>query len=330
MTITYMDIGGGGATLGAIAAGLNPIWGIEKDKKIATVAYLNCGKHAVYVKDIRDLPDVFWENQQHPDWLHASPPCVNASLANNGTETQEDMELAEAICRAVSILKPKYFSLENVAGYKNFKCFLFIEKRLLEMGYAYDHKVFDCSEYGVPQSRKRLFLVASERNFRSTFFFWERLKKQEPIGWYEAIADLIPTLEPTKLTASQSQALVNNHKVLTNSTETDTLFRQIPDLVIQRSGARKKDGIYANTIRLSDEPMFTIKSMSGNVRPSVQQATIVVNGQPLQPDIRCYARWQTFPDSYQWPTDFKLAMKICGNAVSPLMMKQNIEAVIHA
>lgn len=118
--------------------------------------------------------------------------------------------------------------------------------------------------------------------------------------------------------------MVNSPKVLTNLIETDSGFKQVPDLVIQRSGARQKGGVYANTIRLPDEPIFTIKAMSGNV----QQATLIVNGKRLKPDIRCYARWQTFPDSYQWSDDFKLNIKICGDAVPPRMFQQIVEAVL--
>ena len=101
-------------------------------------------------------------------------------------------------------------------------------------------------------------------------------------------------------------------------------------MAIQNAGNRKKDGQQNHIIRLADYPIWTIKAMSGNVRVNPHQATLIIDGKVLRPTIECYARWQTFPDSYQWSNDFKLNVKICGNAVPPLMMKQIVEAVIHA
>ena len=99
--------------------------------------------------------------------------------------------------------------------------------------------------------------------------------------------------------------------------------------VIQRSGARKKDGIPNNTIRLAHQPMFTVKAMSGNIRTSVNQVTIVIDSQPYQADERCLARWQTIPDWYQFSDDHRLNVKMIGNAVPPLMMQKIIESVIN-
>ena len=347
MTITFADLftGGGGVSLGAIAAGLTPIWGIEKDPVIAWYGGENTrfykSDHKVLIADLLSYSkmDFGWKIIQKkydsPDWLHASPPCVNASRANNGKETSEDLGLAEAICRAIAILKPKYFSLENVAGYMNFDAFLFIEKRLLELGYTYDYKVLDCAEYGVPQSRKRLFLVASSRNCRSTFFFWERLKKQEPVGCVEAITDVIPSLPECELTEAQKgrlgRFLKNVYIPRLNKHDFSNLdIQRLPNLAIQNAGNRKnKNNLPTNTIRLANEPIWTLRAMSGNVRPNPHQVTLIVDGKVLRPSIECYSRWQTFPDSYQWSNDFKLAMKICGNAVPPFMFQQIVEAVLN-
>ena len=318
--LIYADIcmGYGGATQGAIDAGLTPIWGIEKDPDIAKACQTDFGP-PIYPVAVEKMKS--WELLAHPDWLHASPPCTTATVVNDKKESQEDIDLAEAVCRAIEILQPEYFSLENVAGYQKYKSFQRICKTLKNLGYDSCYMVLDSSDYGVPQTRKRLFLVAklsgSIGNPLSSIS-----KVEKKVSWYDAIADLVPTLTPTTLTSWQYSAI--SHKLGHLPTSLDC-----PDLVIQRSGARKKDGIPNNTIRLKDEPMFTIKAMSGKKRPSVKQATIVIDGQAYEADTRCLMRWQTFPDDYQTSGNLILDTKGIGNAVAPLMMQKIVRSVLN-
>ena len=321
--LTYADIcmGYGGATQGAMDADLALSWGIEKDPDIAYWADKNFSKykHQVVRKDVRDVD---FNALSIPDWLHTSLPCTTATIANKKGESQEDIDLAKAVCRAIEILQPQYFSLENVAGYQKYESFDLIKSCLFANDYDhFSYRVLDCSDYGVPQTRKRLFLIASKNH--SAKDWSSRLQEVEKkVSWYDAIADLIPTLKPTNLTGWQYSAI--SHKLGHLPTSLDC-----PDLVIQRSGARKKDGVPNNTIRLKDEPMFTIKAMSGKKRPSVKQATIVIDGQAYEADTRCLMRWQTFSDDYQTSGNLILDTKGFGNAVPPLMFSQIIRSVLN-
>jgi DNA (cytosine-5)-methyltransferase 1 len=323
MKFASLFTGMGGADIGAMQAGLTPIWGVEIDDNIAEIACNNF-EHHTYTIDVKSL---YWQTLNSPDWLHASPPCINASRAKNGKETSEDIELANAICRAIETLKPDYFSLENVAGYASFKSLANIKRCLKNNDYYVGQSLLDCSDYGVPQSRKRLFLVASKHWGKIQGLYNIEWKNQKPINWYEAIADLIPTLKLTTLTNWQKESIINYHKGA-GAVHT-TLLKWMGDFVNQRSGSRKKDGIPNNTIRFAHQPMFTIKAMSGKVRVSPKQATIVIDGQPYEANTQCLARWQTIPDWYQFSGDLKLDTKMIGNAVPPLMMQKIIEAVLN-
>jgi DNA (cytosine-5)-methyltransferase 1 len=325
ITFASLFTGYGGADLGAIQAGLTPVWGGEKDPDISYVANLN---HGNYISCL-DAKDCNFSLLQRPGWLHASPPCTTATVVNDKKESQEDIELAQATCRAIEVLQPQYFSLENVAGYVRYQSFAKIVSRLYDLNYAWDYKVLDCSDYGVPQARKRLFFVASKNP--SVFGWVDRIPKvEEKANWYDAIADLIPTLPECKLKESQKTALVNSHEVLTNSIEKSEYFRQLPNLAIQNSGSRKdKDGNPTNTIRLANETIWTIRAMSGKVRVNPHQVTLIVDGRVLRPTIECYARWQSFHNSYQFSGDFKLDMRGVGNAVPPLMFSQIVRSVLN-
>lgn len=327
MKFASLFTGFGGADIGALQAGLEPVWGVEVDRSIANVAKNNFGfylpehlNHYVYALDVREI-DLLEEHR--PDWLHASPPCINASRAKNGKETEEDIKLAKAICRAIDSLQPDYFSLENVTGYLQFDSFQNIKNQLLRLGYYFHYWVLDCANHGVPQNRARLFLVASKHAGKISGTSDMPMEPRK--SWHEAIADLIPTLKQTTLTEWQKEAIKKRFAIPSDAP--GWRFLEM-DIAIQRSGARKKDGIPNNTIRLWNEPMFTIKAMSGNVRPNVNQVTLVIDGVPYEADAKCLARWQTFPDWYQLPADKKLAVKGLGNAVPPLMMQKIIEAVL--
>jgi site-specific DNA-cytosine methylase len=142
---------------------------------------------------------------ERPDILHASPVCKNASVAKSGArEAPEDVETAHATARFIEKLRPSIFTLENVWGYRNFVAFRVILDCLRREGYAVDYWHLNAANYAVPQTRKRLVLVAKldgtprrpepthAKNPGGMF----GLKKW--VGWYEAIEDLIPTLPESK------------------------------------------------------------------------------------------------------------------------------------
>ena len=187
--------GGEGAGIGARAAGLTPLWSIEQQPDIAAVAELN-GFHSL----VADARAVDYTTLPRVDWLHTSPPCINASVAKaDAGETALDGALAEAVCRAIRDIQPATFSLENVIGYRHFDSYAAILAALTDLGYSYEAWTLNASNYGVPQTRKRLILLAR----RGTW----HIQRPEPthvkggdmwlpawIGWYEAIEDLLPTL----------------------------------------------------------------------------------------------------------------------------------------
>lgn len=317
MVLTFASLftGMGGADIGAMQAGLKPIWGIELNPAIADLAQSNFPDCQIIKGDVGCFD---YSRLERPNWLHASPPCINASRAKNGKETTLDTYLAKGVCQAIAVLKPDYFSLENVAGYADYKSLQFITNCLIDEGYLLSYRVCDCAQYGVPQSRKRLFLVANHKPFRPI----SGIPLDPVVSWKEAIADLIPTLNPTKLTGWQTQRLQNYYDCHIEEIQT------FSDLVIQRSGARKKDGEPNNTIRFFHQPMFTVKAMSGTQRPSVKQATIIIDGQPLEADTRCLSRWQSIPDSYQFSGNLVLDTMAIGNAVPPLMLQKIITSTV--
>lgn len=187
-TIATLFSGGEGVGVGAKMAGIAHLWGIEYDDQIAGVARMN-GFNTITA----NVLDIDPATMERPDILHASPVCTRASVANaNGEESELDLTTAQATARFIDILKPDYFTLENVYPYRNFKSFGIITAALTRNGYWWNYDNLNAADYGVPQTRRRLVLIASRVSLLPTFpppVKW--------VGWYEAIEDLIPTLPET-------------------------------------------------------------------------------------------------------------------------------------
>ncbi len=189
-TFASLFSGREGAEMGAIATGLKPIWGIELEPKIAEVAAVNVG-HQLIVKSI-DRVNI--NRLERPDILWASPPCQAFSCARSKKlEARCDADIGLAIISYLSILQPSYFFLENVEGYRHSSVFCDIVDNLYKLGYWTNWDVLNAADFGVPQTRRRLILRAVKGGFVPAL-----PQKERWVGWYEAIADLIPTLPETE------------------------------------------------------------------------------------------------------------------------------------
>lgn len=208
-TTASLFTGGGLWDIGAMMTGFTPVWGVEIRPDIADVAERNLPSLFVVRADVATVD---YSTLPKVDHLHASPSCKHASVANSeGEEAPEDIASALGVCRAIRQVRPKTFTLENVWMYRNFDSFKLILACLSELGYHYDYWRLCAADYGVPQERYRLILIArldrkpakpmqthykpdakkAVMGMRSMFF--------EPWrGWYEAIEDLIPTLPETQ------------------------------------------------------------------------------------------------------------------------------------
>lgn len=245
--------GGGLADEGARMAGLTPIWGIESSADIAAVAELNDTR--IIVSKVEDAD---FSQLKTPDWLHMSPPCINASVAKaDAGEHPEDIEMAQGCIRVIQHFKSPYVSLENVWGYRNFESFQLIYAALMELGYQIRFWHLCAADYGVAQTRKRLILVASLKGTPKRpeqthsqdghVGFFETMPKW--IGWYEAIEDLIPSLPESAFAEWQLIRLQEN--IGTQMVGGGNTNREVID---SRS-------------RSANDPMFTVSThLPGNNR----------------------------------------------------------------
>ncbi|HJT79102.1 MAG TPA: DNA cytosine methyltransferase [Gemmataceae bacterium] len=127
------------------------------------------------------------------DLLVGGPPCQGHSDLNNHTRRRDDRnDLYARMARCAEVLEADHVVIENVPGVVHDKGNVIgrTAARLLEMGYLVAERVLDATAVGVPQMRKRHFLVASRqvrldlREMQETYRCPPR-----PLGW--AIGDLL-------------------------------------------------------------------------------------------------------------------------------------------
>lgn len=329
-TIGTIFSGGEGVGVGAKAAGLTHLWGVEYEDKIADVARMN-GFNTL-TGDVRD--GSLMRSLPRPDVLHASPVCKNASNAKtDGEESPLDIETADATCAYIDHFKPDIFTLENVWGYRTFEAFAHILIALKRNHYQVNFWHLNAADYGVPQTRKRLILVARlhgkpikplathARPDKITPMFDTR---KPWIGWYAAIEDLIDTLPESKFADWQLKRLPNvntSGPVIRYCDEpaptqgnTDRVGNQPRAYII---GDQQRQMTYA------DEPAQTVMS---DKQGSKSGRAWLQNGHVVKTTSRALARFQSFPDSYILPSKNSLACMVIGNAVPPLLYQRVIEA----
>jgi len=176
---TAIDLfsGAGGLSLGFEQAGFDIAAAVEIDPVHAAVHKYNFPKCNTICKDITELSAEDLYSSTDIDVIVGGPPCQGFSLIGKRDIDDPRNDLVFQFMRMVREIRPKYFVMENVAGLT-----IGIAKRFLEDVIAdiemYGYKIVDpyqvlnAKDYGVPQSRQRLFLIG---------YRYDQLKPQYPL-----------------------------------------------------------------------------------------------------------------------------------------------------
>lgn len=177
--VDFVDLccGAGGFTLGLRQAGLQHVLGVDVDAVCGRTYEANHGAGSFLQADITD-PRTAQLIRRHlarrsrghtPLAVVASPPCQSLSMAApaRGREVAQDL-LALHCVRIAAELRAEWVLIENVKGMTSKRSGAAgttvleqVVEALRAAGYPHtDHRVLNCAELGVPQSRQRLFVLA--------------------------------------------------------------------------------------------------------------------------------------------------------------------------
>lgn len=324
--------GAGGLTHGLIQAGIKVEAGIDIDGQ-AEFAYTANNPGARFLhwdlsrKNSRSIKKLFRRGKLR--LLAGCAPCKPFSKLTNGIKNHDDWDLLEFFGRFVKGIVPDLVTMENVPelAERGKEVFLRFVGTLEKLDYDIDWRIVNCSEYGVPQSRRRLVLLASRvgkivipQGSYSRASQWKTVRqtvgdlRQLKIGESDPDDPLhvAPLLSPLNLKRLQA-------------TPHDGGTRQEwPDNLVLDCH-RKKSG----------ERYFSIYGRMWWDKPAPTMTTLCTGigngrfGHPKQDrsiTLREAALFQSFPRRYEfWPLKQKLnksaVSKLIGNAVPPKLAK---------
>jgi len=116
-------------------------------------------KHAIHEIDLSDADSCSKHIAQYfPEVIIGGPPCQDFSIANNNKSTDR-ANLTVEFARVVANLQPDLFVMENVYNIKRSQFLYDAIDIFRDAGYGLTSRVIDACRVGVPQMRKRYFLI---------------------------------------------------------------------------------------------------------------------------------------------------------------------------
>lgn len=188
--IVDLFCGCGGMTLGLEKAGFDVVAGFDNWKPAIDVYVANF-KHPAIQLDLSDIKSsVFEISKYSPDIIVGGPPCQDFSTAGHQDESRGRAILSVCFSEIICSIKPRFFIMENVAAIRNTKSFQLSMKNFRETGYGLTMKILDASYCGVPQIRKRMFVIGEIDSIDD--FLKEELEKNlsdKPMSIYDYLGN---------------------------------------------------------------------------------------------------------------------------------------------
>jgi len=158
--------GGGGSSYGARAAGAVIGGGVDAwDIASQTYASNFPGSKALNLRLSGDAVRREVHALGKIDLLLASPECTNHTCARGARPRCEESKMtAWQVLHHARALEPRWIVVENVVQMRSWKRFREFEGELLKMDYNLWLQVLDAADFGVPQSRRRMFMVCSRED----------------------------------------------------------------------------------------------------------------------------------------------------------------------
>ena len=300
---TYFS--GGGLVEEGLKGIIDPVIAVEYDEKISGVYRNNFGQHIV-TADVRDVDpkELVKQIDGEVEYFHASPVCKNYSQAkSNHAEVELDKDTAASTAEFINAIKPKVVTIENVKGYKDSDAMKTITDALDANGYTWDADVYNAADYGGYTNRERL-IVRAVRDGKLP----EKPKKMSrKSGWYEAVADIIPTL------TEKENGVAPWMDVRLKADGID--WRNI-DKPLYVMGSAYADGKVPHAF--ADELLPTLRTKSGDV-------IVMPDGKVYRAMGRVLARVSGVSDDYKMPFSENLSHTIIGNGI-PTQLTEHVIA----
>jgi len=178
--------GCGGLSLGFQNAGFEILAAFDKWEPAVKV-YKDNFTHPIYDTDLSNAEGLELIRNLKPQMIIGGPPCQDFSSAGKRDETLGRADLTLSYANIVSTCKPEWFVMENVERITKSRILKEAIQIFKNSGYGISYEVLDASLCGVPQARKRFFLVGhlnSKDGFLNAYFLKNQSKKPMTVSDY--------------------------------------------------------------------------------------------------------------------------------------------------
>ncbi|MCZ2845851.1 MAG: DNA (cytosine-5-)-methyltransferase [Candidatus Bathyarchaeota archaeon] len=314
--------GCGGLCLGFSAAGVRIAGFIEKDKDISQIYRDNFSSTPQLANDITSLSHADIEQYKESigdiDIVIGGPPCQGFSLSGKRDKSDARNKLFENYIDIVSVFKPKLALLENVQLLTSMKdengnyVKDLIIKKFQDLGYKITYFDVNSKDYGVPQSRARVFFLAIRNDISAELSFPEIENRGLTFG--DACSDL------EYLESGESSDIDELHFAVNHPAHVLEWLWNVPE------GHSAHDNQDQN-LRPPSGYNTTYKRQVWHEEGSTVQTTFGMisgcrNVHPVATrslTIREAARIQSFPDKFVFKGKVGTVRTAIGNAVPPLL-----------
>lgn len=188
--------GAGGLTLGFKEAGIKTILAVEIDRYCAQSLRRHSPEIEVRAEDIRNFD--FKSLKGRIGLVYGGPPCQPFSSGGLRSAAHDKRNMIPWFVQAIRDVQPEAFFMENVPGlaagdrvsyFSQVLGELLSASELASLGYHVNWKVINAADYGVPQNRRRLFVIG----MRDHVFTFPKPTHGRGCGFdYVAVKDVLP------------------------------------------------------------------------------------------------------------------------------------------
>lgn len=339
MSVLDLFCGCGGLSRGFENAGFKICAGIDNNESfIKTFAESHNNAEAI-LEDLNDtdIEELLFNKGLIPkiNVVIGGPPCQGFSTVGNRILEDPRNKLLKEFYKAVKVIEPSSFLMENVTGLTSMKNDEdeYLTEKLKELfediEYNVKHKIINSVNFGVPQKRKRFFMVG----VKSDEFLWPQGEDKEYVTVRDAISDL-PSLQAggnkenykCNPRNDYQKRLRKNSDTLTNHACPNHSKKVVNRISYIPPGGNHSDlpknlqisGGYSNIYgRLEwDKPAQTI---TGNFGCPSAPGRFIHPQDDRALSVREGARLQSFSDCITFYGNRRERYKQVGNAVPPLL-----------
>lgn len=340
--------GCGGLDLGFKQADYDLIWANDILKDACDSYRLNIGDHIIN----EDITKIDLDTIPYADIIIGGPPCQGFSGIGKRDPNDKRSALVFSYIEVVNKVQPKIFLFENVTGIKSSKApdgskvIDNLKVAFEDIGYRINIYTLNAADYGVPQRRRRVFIIGNKIDIDITAppqtHFENETNKRKWVTSFEAISDLKSPTENGNVRYKHSpnnpyQELMRKNTVRTtlhfipysSATDREIIkhvkpggnYMDVPDEVsTKRIMYFKKTGGRTTTYGRLDpqKPNYTLNTYFD--RPNI--GCNIHYKEDRMITIREGLRFQSFPDDFQLISKSKRNYYVqVGNAVPPLLSK---------